>query len=162
MSTNWSGAPARRLQCGVRDVRFGKDVTIVEPCNLYECTVGEGSFVGPFVEVQEGATIGRNTRIQSHAFVCSKVSIGDDCFIGHGVMFTNDKFADGRVHEEASAWMPTNVGDRVLIGSGATILPVNICSDVVIGAGATVTKNITEPGKYVGVPAQRLSEATAR
>jgi len=79
----------------VRDVSFGKDVTIVEPVNLYECQISSGCFIGPFVEIQKGVVIGINTKIQSHTFVCELVKIGSDCFIGHGVMFINDVFKDG-------------------------------------------------------------------
>ena len=79
----------------VRDVACGERVRIVEPANVYECTLGDDCFVGPFTEIQRGVTVGPRTRIQSHAFVCELVVIGDDCFIGHGVMFTNDVFASG-------------------------------------------------------------------
>jgi len=77
------------------DVDFGEGVRVVRPVNLYGCRIGAGSFVGPFVEIQRGATIGARCRIQSHTFVCDLVTIGDDCFIGHGVMFVNDTFRTG-------------------------------------------------------------------
>jgi UDP-3-O-[3-hydroxymyristoyl] glucosamine N-acyltransferase len=88
-------APARLFQAAIRDVRFGERVTVVEPGNLYECAIGDDCFVGPFVEIQRGVAIGARTRVQSHAFICELVTIGADCFIGHGVMFVNDKFAQG-------------------------------------------------------------------
>ena len=142
----------------IRDVAFGTGVTVVEPCNLYECTLGDGAFVGPFCEIQKGVTIGKKTKVQSHSFICELVSIGHDCFIGHGVMFINDTFAKGGpAGGDTSLWKSTHIGDRVSIGSNATILPVTICDDVVIGAGAVVTKNITEPGTYAGNPARKLS-----
>ncbi len=82
-------------QSGVRDVEFGARVKIVEPCNLYGCKIGDDCFVGPFTEIQKGAVIGARTRVQSHAFICELVTIGEDCFVGHGVMFINDTFASG-------------------------------------------------------------------
>ena len=82
-------------QSGIVDVTFGQDVTIVQPVNLYGCSIGDGSFIGPFVEIQKGATVGKRCRIQSHAFICELVTIGDDCFISHGAMFINDLFANG-------------------------------------------------------------------
>ena len=82
-------------QAGVRDVEFGARVKIVEPCNLYGCTIGDDCFVGPFTEIQKGVRIGARTRVQSHSFVCELVTIGEDCFVGHGVMFINDTFATG-------------------------------------------------------------------
>lgn len=143
-------------QASIRDVVFGEGVTVVEPSNLYECSIGSDSFIGPFVEIQKGVTIGKRTKVQSHSFVCELVSIGDDCFIGHGVMFINDLFNEGGpAGGDASKWKKTHIGNHVSIGSNATILPVNICNGVVIGAGAVVTKNITEPGTYYGNPAKK-------
>lgn len=147
----------RRHQASVRDVVAGEQVTIVEPTNLYECTLGDRVFVGPFCEVQKGVTIGARTRVQSHSFVCELVTIGEDCFVGHGVMFVNDRFADGGpARGDTSKWEATTVGDRVSIGSNATIMPVTICDDTVIGAGAVVTRSIDQPGIYAGNPARRL------
>jgi acetyltransferase-like isoleucine patch superfamily enzyme len=143
------------FEARVRDVEFGPDVKIVAPCNLYECAIGEGSFVGPFVEIQKGVSVGRNTKIQSHSFVCELVTIGDNCFIGHGVMFINDTFATGApAGGDRSKWKATKVGNGVCIGSNATILPVEICDGSVIGAGAVVTKSISKPGIYAGNPAK--------
>ncbi len=139
------------------NVAFGDRVTIVEPVNLYGCSIGEDTFVGPFVEIQKAVTIGQRCRIQSHTFICELVDIGDDCFIAHGVMFVNDKFADGGpARGNKALWLPTRIGNNVSIGSGATILPVTICDNAVIGAGAVVTKNITQPGVYVGNPARLI------
>lgn len=138
------------------DVVFGESVTVVQPVNLYGCTIGSNSFVGPFVEIQNGATIGDRTRIQSHSFICELVTIGNDCFIGHGVMFINDLFENGGPAGDKSKWVKTTVGNKVSIGSNSTILPVEICDNVVIGAGSVVTKDITEPGVYVGNPAAFL------
>ncbi len=147
----------RIMSSQVRDVTCGSNVRIVEPANVYECTLGDDCFVGPFVEIQRGVTVGARTKVQSHAFVCELVTIGEDCFIGHGVMFTNDVFAAGGPARGCQElWRPTTLGDRVSIGSNATLLPVRICSDVVVGAGAVVTKDITKPGIYAGNPARLI------
>ena len=141
----------------VRDVCFGSNVTIVEPVNLYECQIGAGCFIGPFVEIQKGVEIGARTKIQSHTFICELVKIGSECFVGHGVMFINDLFSGGGpACGDKSKWKSTHIGNNVSIGSNATILPITICDNVVIGAGAVVTKNINEPGVYVGNPAVRI------
>ena len=148
-----------RWQSQVRDVTAGEGVTVVEPSNLFECTLGDGVFVGPFVEIQRGVTIRARTRVQSHAFICELVTIGEDCFVSHGAMFVNDTFArGGPARGDQSSWRSTTIGDRVSIGTNATIMPVTICDDVVIGAGAVVTKSITEPGLYAGVPARRIGD----
>ena len=147
----------KRHMAAIRDVRTGKGVTIVEPSNLYECSLGDGVFIGPFCEIQKGVSIGTGTRIQSHTFVCELVTIGEQCFIGHGVMFINDTFAKGGpARGDTTLWNSTTIGNRVSIGSNATLLPVSICDEVVIGAGAVVTKDITEPGTYVGNPAKKM------
>lgn len=147
----------KRHTAAVRDVTAGDGVTIVEPANLYECTLGDGVFVGPFCEVQKGVVIGARTRVQSHAFICELVTIGNDCFVGHGVMFVNDRFADGGpARGDVTRWEATTIGNCVSIGSNATIMPVDICDDVVIGAGAVVTRSIVEPGIYIGNPARLL------
>lgn len=143
---------------GVRDVTFGARVKIVEPCNLYDCKIGDDCFVGPFTEVQKGVTIGARSRVQSHAFICELVTIGEDCFVGHGVMFINDTFATGGpARGDKTLWRDTVIGNRVSIGSNATIMPVSIADDVVIGAGSVVTKDIATAGTYAGNPARRLA-----
>ena len=145
------------LQAQVRDVTCGARVKLVEPCNVYGCTLGDDCFVGPFVEIQKGVVIGARSKVQSHAFICELVSIGEDCFVGHGVMFTNDVFAEGGpARGRRELWRSTRIGNRVSIGSNATLLPVEICADVVIGAGSVVTRNITAPGIYAGNPARLL------
>lgn len=133
----------------LRDVRHGTGVIISPFTNLYECGLGDDVFVGPFVEIQRGVTVGARTRIQSHTFVCEHVTIGADCFIGHGVMFTNDRhphIGGERGTEE------TIIEDGVTIGSGATLLPVRVGAGAVIGAGATVTHDV-EPGDTIISPA---------
>jgi acetyltransferase-like isoleucine patch superfamily enzyme len=146
----------RELHARVRDITCGANVTIIHPVNLYECQLDDNAFVGPFVEIQRGVRIGPRTRIQSHSFICELVTIGADCFIGHGVMFINDLFRDGHPSKTPSDWLPTHIADHVSIGSNATILPVSICSHTVIGAGSVVTKNITKPGIYAGNPAKLI------
>lgn len=146
-------------EIAIKDVNFGNDVKIIDPVNLYECTIGDGSFVGPFTEIQKGVVIGKNTKIQSHSFICELVSIGDNCFIGHGVKFVNDLFSDGKpAGGDKTKWLPAKIGNNVSIGTNATILPVSVCDNVVIGAGAVVTKDITKSGVYVGNPAKFLRE----
>ncbi|MGC6534311.1 MAG: acyltransferase [Parvibaculales bacterium] len=147
----------RKISASIRDVNCGDDVTIIEPSNLYECRLDDGVFVGPFVEIQKGVQVGARSKVQSHSFICELVTIGTDCFIGHGVMFINDRFAKGGpAGGDQSLWQKTQIGNHVSIGSNATILPVSICDHVVIGAGAVVTKDITEPGAYAGNPCVKL------
>ena len=142
---------------GILDVDFGEGVTVVQPVNLYGCKIDDESFVGPFVEIQKGVRIGRRCRIQSHAFICELVVIGDDCFISHGAMFINDLFATGGPAKgQRELWLSTKLGNHVSIGTNVTVLPVTICDDVVVGAGSVVTKDITEPGIYAGNPARFL------
>jgi acetyltransferase-like isoleucine patch superfamily enzyme len=148
---------AKKYTSGIVNVSFGENVKIVEPLNLYGCTIGSDCFIGPFVEIQEGAIIGDNCKVQSHTFICDLVIIGNGCFIGHGVMFVNDKFSKGGpARGDRSLYGSTTIGNNVSIGSNATILPVKICDGVVIGAGAVVTKDIIEAGTYIGNPAKKL------
>lgn len=149
----------RLKQIGITDVQFGSNVTIVQPSNLYGCTIEDDVFVGPFVEIQKDVRIGARTRIQSHTFICELVSIGTDGFIGHGVMFINDLFAKGGpARGDKSLWKTTTIGNGVSIGSNATILPVRICDGAVIGAGAVVTRDINESGIYAGNPAKKIRD----
>jgi acetyltransferase-like isoleucine patch superfamily enzyme len=145
------------LTSGISGVTFGKNVKLVEPVNLYGCSIGDDCFIGPFTEIQKDVRIGNKTRIQSHSFICELVSIGQSCFIGHGVKFINDTFSSGGPAEgDKAKWKTTRIGSHVSIGSNATLLPVDICDHVVIGAGAVVTKNITVPGTYAGNPARLI------
>ena len=145
------------LKSKIRDVKLGKEVKIVEPVNLYECEIGDYSFIGPFVEIQNNVKIGNRTKIQSHSFICALVEIGSNCFIGHGVMFINDVFKEGKPSgNDNSKWKKTHIANNVSLGSNATILPVNICENVVIGAGSVVTKDISIKGIYAGNPAKLI------
>ena len=141
----------------IRDVQFGENVTVVEPVNLYECKIGDNSFIGPFVEIQKGVIIGNNCKVQSHTFICELVTIGNNNFIGHGVIFINDLMKEGSPSGgDRSKWKRTLVVNNVSIGSNATILPVEICDGAIIGAGSVVTKDILEQGSYAGNPAKKI------
>src|SRR5947209_9637600 len=154
-----SASSAKILNSGIVDVQFGANVKVVQPVNIYGCSIGDDCFIGPFVEIQRKVTIGKRTRVQSHAFVCELVTIGDDCFISHGVMFVNDLARSGKpAVGRPDLWKTTRLGNRIFVGSNATILPITICDDVLIGAGAVVTKDITKSGIYAGNPAKFLRE----
>lgn len=147
------------------DVRLGRDVRIFHPelVNLYGCTVGDETRIGTFVEIQAGATIGARCKISSHSFICEGVTIEDEVFVGHGVMFTNDKHprattADGRP-QGASDWtlQHTRVGRGASIGSNATVLcGVTIGAGASVGAGAVVTRDVPPGAVVAGVPARCL------
>lgn len=142
---------------GICNVRFGNNVKIVGPVNLYGCYIGDNVFIGPFVEIQKDVSIGAFSKIQSHTFICELVEIGSNCFLGHGVVFINDLFSNGvPANGDKSLWKRTKIHSNVSIGSNSTILPVEICSGVVIGAGSVVTKSIQKPGVYVGNPAKLI------
>ena len=141
---------------GIKNVTFGKRVSIQSPMNLYECTIGNNVKIGPFVEIQSNSFIGDDAIISSHSFICSGVSIGRKTFVGHGVMFVNDKF-DSTLIENWNM-KHTVVGERVRIGSNATILPVNIGDGAIIGAGAVVTKDVPAGETWAGNPAKKLEK----
>jgi acetyltransferase-like isoleucine patch superfamily enzyme len=135
------------------DVMLGKGVRIHNPdqVNIFGCEIGDGSFIGPFVEITRGVKIGRNCKIESHSFICTEVTIEDDVFIGHGVMFTNDLYP--RVDRQV-AYLHTHVGKGASIGSNATLVAgITIGEYAVIGAGAVVTRNIPSYSIAIGNPA---------
>ncbi|ECQ3650474.1 N-acetyltransferase [Salmonella enterica] len=146
----------RICQSAVHNVTSGENVVIYEPVNIYDCRLGDNVFIGPFVEIQGNTQIGTDSKIQSHTFICQYVTIGSRCFIGHGVMFANDMFREGKPNADHDSWGRITIGNDVSIGSGATILAVTICDGAVIGAGSVVTKSITEKGVYAGNPAKLL------
>ena len=143
-------------ETAIRNVASGENVVIYQPANLYDCTLGDNVFVGPFVEIQGHTRVGSDSKIQSHTFICEYVTIGERCFIGHGVMFANDMFRDGKPNADRESCGRIIIGNDVSIGSGATILAGSICDGVVIGAGSVVTKSITEKGVWAGNPAKLL------
>jgi acetyltransferase-like isoleucine patch superfamily enzyme len=147
------------------DVQLGRDVRIFHPdlVNLYGCTIGDETRIGTFVEIQVGAKIGARCKISSHTFICEGVTIEDEAFVGHGVMFTNDKqpratTEDGRL-QGATDWQvePTWVGRRASIGSNATILcGISIGDSAIVGAGAVVTRDVAPGDVVAGVPARSV------
>jgi len=139
------------------NVEFGSNVTVIEPVNIYNCKIGDHSFIGPFVEIQQNVVLGKYCKVQSHSFICEFVTIGNNCFISHGVMFINDLLKKGGpAGGDKNKWFKTKIGNNVSIGTNSTILPVTIADNVVIGAGSVVTKDITKPGIYAGNPCKKL------
>ncbi|MFX0033642.1 MAG: acyltransferase [Candidatus Hodarchaeota archaeon] len=144
----------------IKDCKIGENVKIIEPVNLYGCTVKDNCFIGPFVEIQKNVIIDAGTRVQSHSFICDGVIIGKHCFIGHGTMFTNDIFVDSPNFEN---WIKKNtiLGNDVRVGSNVTLLPVKIGDNSIIGAGSVVTKDVPANCIVAGNPARiirRLKE----
>lgn len=145
------------------DVVLGNSVQIFQPdlVNLYGCEIGDGSRVGTFVEIQRDALIGKRCKISSHSFICSGVTIEDEVFVGHGVMFTNDLFPratnpDGSPQSSAD-WItvPTRIKARASLGSNCTILPgVTVGAQALVGAGAVVTRDVPDYAIVAGVPAR--------
>jgi len=150
------------------DVELGEGVRLFAFVNLYGCSIGDGSQIGAFVEVQHGARIGRRCKISSHSFICEGVTIEDECFVGHGVLFTNDRRPravrpDGALQGPAD-WVceETRVGRGASIGSGAVILcGLRIGEGALVGAGAVVTRDVAPGAVVAGVPARALARARA-
>lgn len=151
--------------CISDDVKLGKNVKLSRFINLYGCSIGDDTKIGAFVEVQKNAVIGKCCKISSHAFICEGVNIGDNCFIGHGVMFINDNYpkavnSAGSLETEADwagRFVKTHIGNNVSIGSNATILgSVTIGDGAIIGAGSVVTKNVPPGQVWAGNPARKL------
>ena len=145
-----------KIKSKITKAKFGKNCKVIEPVNIYGCTIGNSVFVGPFVEIQKNSKIGNNTRIQSHSFICEKVTIGKNCFISHGTMFINDLAKFGQVNRNSKLFKKTTIGNNVTIGSNSTILPVKISNNIVVGAGSVVTKDLIIRGIYAGNPAKLI------
>jgi UDP-2-acetamido-3-amino-2,3-dideoxy-glucuronate N-acetyltransferase len=158
-------APYRLLS----NVSFGDGVVVQAFTNLYGCAIGDGTRVGPFVEIQAGATVGARCKIQSHSFICEGVTIEDEVFVGHGVLFINDRTprattADGRL-QGARDWelVTTVVGRGASLGSGAVIMGgVRVGAGALVGAGAVVTRDVRPGAVVAGVPARALASAVSR
>jgi UDP-2-acetamido-3-amino-2,3-dideoxy-glucuronate N-acetyltransferase len=145
------------------DVKLGLGVSIPQPAlvNLYGCEIGDATKIGAFVEIQKGVRVGARCKISSHTFICEGVSIEDEVFVGHGVVFINDRYPratteSGQMQTEADwAVMPTRVDRRASIGSGAVILcGIHIGANAIVGAGAVVTKDVSADSVVKGVPAR--------
>jgi acetyltransferase-like isoleucine patch superfamily enzyme len=155
-------SPSNDAECRIiDDVEFGEDVFVGPFVNLYGCTVGDGSRIGPFVEIQRGARIGARCKVQSHTFVCEGVTIEDDVFVGHGVVFVNDKYprattADGQLQgSEDWVLLETVVEEGASLGSGAIVLGgVRVGARAIVGAGAVVTRDVAAGDVVAGVPAR--------
>jgi UDP-2-acetamido-3-amino-2,3-dideoxy-glucuronate N-acetyltransferase len=147
----------------ITDVEFGDDVIVQSFTNLYGCKIGDGTRIGPFVEIQRGAVIGARCKIQSHTFICDGVSIEDEVFLGHGVMFVNDNLprattAQGGLQDDEDWMLLRSVVEKgASVGSGAVILGgIRIGTDALIGAGAVVTRDVDPGLTVVGNPARPL------
>ena len=147
----------------IDDVDFGEDVVVQAFVNLYGCRIGEGTRIGPFVEIQRGAVVGARCKISSHSFVCAGVELGDEVFVGHGVVFTNDRYPravgdDGALQRDGYWTLePTTVRRRASIGSGAVVLcGLTIGEDAIVGAGAVVTRDVPDGAVVAGSPARAL------
>ena len=147
------------------DVKLGRDVRIFQPdlVNLYGCSIGPETKIGAFVEIQKNARIGARCKISSHTFVCEGVTIEDECFVGHGVMFTNDVYPravneDGTQQTEAD-WKveKTLIKQGASLGTGATILPnISVGKNAIVGAGSVVTRDVPDNAVVAGNPAKVL------
>ena len=153
----------------INDVEFGAGVVVYPFTNLYGCRIGDGSRIGPFVEIQSGVEIGARCKIQSHSFICSGVTLADEVFVGHGVLFINDKrpratAADGEL-QTTDDWtlLPTVVERGASLGSGCVVLGgVRIGEGALVGAGAVVTRDVDAREVVAGVPARAMAAARVR
>jgi len=149
----------------IEDCTFGAGVVVYHPdlVNLYRCTIRAYSTIGPFVEIQADVSVGAFCKVCSHAFLCSGVRLGDRVFVGHGVMFVNDRYPIVQQPGGCSRVMlKTVIEDDVSIGSGAVIMPVHISKGAIVGAGAVVVNNVPEYSIVVGNPAKVIRQFSGR
>jgi len=139
----------------VKDCEIGDNAKIWNFVNMYGCEVGNDCMIGSYVEIQPDVKIGNHVRIQTHSFLCSKVTVEDDVFIAHGVMTINDTKPPAR---DSSKWKPTLIKKGAIIGSNVTLLPVTIGENSIVGAGAVVTKDVPDNCVVVGNPARILKK----
>lgn len=153
------------------NVQLGAGVRIFLPdlVNIYGCTIGDETTIGPFVEIQAGVVVGARCKVQSHSFICEGVTLEDEVFVGHGVMFTNDLFPrsttpDGKSKGSADwALVPTHIKRRAGLGSNATILAgVTVGEHAIVGAGAVVTQDVPDYAIVAGVPARVIGDVRQR
>jgi UDP-2-acetamido-3-amino-2,3-dideoxy-glucuronate N-acetyltransferase len=150
--------------------RLGRDVRVIsaELVNIYGCVIGEQTMIGPFVEIQKGAVVGARCKIQSHSFLCEGVTLEDEVFVGHGVMFTNDLWpratddSGGPLREDGWTLTHTLVKRRASLGNGATILPVTIGEGALVAAGAVVTRDVPPHAIVAGNPARVVGDVRKR
>ncbi len=140
----------------IRDCNIHPTAKVMDFVNLYECEIGKDVFVGPFVEIQRGVKVGKGSKISSHSFLCEGVMIGENCFVAHGVIFTNDLFDADLPNAGGCTLRQTVIGNHVRIGSNATILPVRIGDHAIIGGGAVVTRDVPPGAIVAGVGARVL------
>ena len=146
----------------VKDASVGEGTKIWNFANVYGCKIGKNCTIGTYVEVQSGAVIGNNTTISSHSFICDLVTIGNDVFVGHGVMTINDLFPPSRRRTGSPEhWRPTHIGNNVIIGSNATLFPVKIGEYAIIGAGSVVRKDVPAKQVWAGNPAKYICDVSA-
>lgn len=137
--------------CTINKCLIGDETRICEYTNLYDCVVGDRCMIGTFVEIQSDVVIGDDTRIQSHSFICSQTTIGNNCFLSHMTCTINDRFSNGQVNYSSDSWGKLVIEDNVIVGSGCVLFPVIIGHDSIIAAHSTVLKDVPPNTKVIGI-----------